>query len=141
VWLGWGVPIRRFPAGDAPRPPRKGLSHAPRTGVLPAFPSYPRNPPPSSPPNPNPFPPPPLCRRLKVHYRAPPDVRGSGRERGHGRELTHCPKCAAPLEAGRHHVGCSAGPVAPRQAAKRLRQVREGKEGAEARGGVILVDS
>jgi hypothetical protein len=25
--------------------------------------------------------------RLKVHYRAPPDVRGSGKERGHGQEL------------------------------------------------------
>ena len=67
----------------------------------------------------------PSPRRLKVHYRAPPDVRGSGRERGHGRELQACPRCAAPLEAGRHHVGCSAGPVAPRQAAKRLRQVRK----------------
>ena len=37
--------------------------------------------------------------------------------------LTHCPKCNAVLEAGRHHVGCAAGPVAPRQAAKRLRMV------------------
>jgi hypothetical protein len=24
--------------------------------------------------------------------RAPPDIRGSGKERGHGTELTHCPK-------------------------------------------------
>lgn len=25
--------------------------------------------------------------RLKVHYRAPPDVRGSGKERGHGQGI------------------------------------------------------
>ena len=74
--------------------------------------------------------------RLKVHYRAPPDVRGSGacsatgraatpslhrgpltarpprpragKERGHGTELTHCPKCGKGLKPGKHHVGCSA---------------------------------
>jgi len=31
--------------------------------------------------------------RLKVHYRAPADGRGSGVERGHGIDLTMCPKC------------------------------------------------
>jgi hypothetical protein len=47
--------------------------------------------------------------RLKVHYRAPPDVRGSGKERGHGTELAFCPKCQKDLKPGKHHVGCSAG--------------------------------
>lgn len=61
--------------------------------------------------------------RLKVHYRAPPDVRGSGKERGHGTELKFCPKCGKELKPGKHHVGCSAGKSAPRQAAKRQRQV------------------
>lgn len=61
--------------------------------------------------------------RLKVHHRAPPDVRGSGKERGHGTELTFCPKCGKDLMPGKHHVGCSAGKSAPRQAAKRQRQV------------------
>ncbi|CAG9466466.1 unnamed protein product [Pedinophyceae sp. YPF-701] len=46
--------------------------------------------------------------RLKVHFRAPPDVRGSGKERGHGRELDRCPKCAEELKPGKHHIGCSA---------------------------------
>jgi hypothetical protein len=53
--------------------------------------------------------------RLKVHYRAPPDVRGSGKERGHGCELQYCPKCGKELRAGKHHVGCFAGRAAPRQ--------------------------
>lgn len=64
--------------------------------------------------------------RLKVHYRAPPDVRGSGKERGHGTELAFCPKCGKDLRPGKHHVGCAAGKSAPRQAAKRQRQVRLG---------------
>jgi hypothetical protein len=104
--------------------------------------------------------------------RAPPDIRGSGRERGHGKqlrlwssrpdvaicmlasphpvtappcarykrlplppinllctlhcagtELTHCPKCGKALKPGKHHVGCSAGKSAPRQASKRSRMV------------------
>eukprot|EP00884_Botryococcus_braunii_P003922 jgi/Botrbrau1/13530/Bobra.0347s0014.1 len=59
--------------------------------------------------------------RLKVHYRAPPDVRGSGKERGHGCELQYCPKCGKELRAGKHHVGCFAGRTAPRQAAKRFK--------------------
>lgn len=59
--------------------------------------------------------------RLKVHYRAPPDVRGSGKERGHGTELELCPKCGKDLKPGKHHVGCSAGRSAPRQAAKRVK--------------------
>eukprot|EP00892_Ulva_mutabilis_P001359 jgi/Ulvmu1/11223/UM072_0060.1 len=46
--------------------------------------------------------------RLKVHYRAPPDVRGSGKERGHGQELSHCPHCSARLLPGKHHIQCSA---------------------------------
>ena len=61
--------------------------------------------------------------RLKVHFRAPPDVRGSGKERGHGTELKFCPKCGKELKPGKHHVGCSAGTSAPRQAAKRQRQM------------------
>jgi hypothetical protein len=63
-------------------------------------------------------------RRLKVHYRAPPDIRGSGKERGHGTELQYCPRCGKELKAGKHHVGCFAGRSAPRQAAKRFRLVR-----------------
>ena len=59
--------------------------------------------------------------RLKVHYRAPPDVRGSGKERGHGTELQFCPKCGKELKPGKHHVGCFAGRVGPRQAVKRAR--------------------
>lgn len=59
--------------------------------------------------------------RLKVHYRAPPDIRGSGKERGHGTELMQCPKCGKSLKPGKHHVGCSAGRSAPRQATKRTR--------------------
>lgn len=42
--------------------------------------------------------------RLKVHYRARPEVRGSGRERGHGTELAACPKCSQALFTGKHHV-------------------------------------
>lgn len=38
-------------------------------------------------------------------------------------ELTFCPKCGKDLMPGKHHVGCSAGKSAPRQAAKRQRQV------------------
>ena len=72
--------------------------------------------------------------RLKVHHRSPPDVRGSGRERGHGCELRHCPKCGTGLEAGRHHVGCAAGPVAPRQAAKRVRNAVRGGGGRVSAG-------
>lgn len=60
--------------------------------------------------------------RLKVHYRAPPDVRGSGKERGHGTELQFCPKCGKELKPGKHHVGCFAGRAGPRQAAKRARE-------------------
>lgn len=63
--------------------------------------------------------------RLKVHYRAPPDIRGSGKERGHGTELTHCPKCGKNLKPGKHHVGCSAGKTAPRQATRRARTSNE----------------
>ncbi|PNH08514.1 hypothetical protein TSOC_004914 [Tetrabaena socialis] len=59
--------------------------------------------------------------RLKVHYRAPPDIRGSGKERGHGTELTHCPKCGKTLKPGKHHVGCSGGKAAARQTNKRSR--------------------
>lgn len=60
--------------------------------------------------------------RLKVHYRAPPDVRGSGKERGHGTELQHCPKCGKELKPGKHHVGCYAGRSGARQAVKRPRE-------------------
>ena len=60
--------------------------------------------------------------RLKVHYRAPPDVRGSGKERGHGTELQFCPKCGKELKPGKHHVGCFAGRVGSRQTVKRARE-------------------
>ena len=60
--------------------------------------------------------------RLKVHYRAPPDVRGSGKERGHGTELQHCPKCGKELKPGKHHVGCYASRSGARQPAKRPRE-------------------
>ena len=45
--------------------------------------------------------------RLKVHYRAPSDVRGSGKERGHGAELPICPRCKQTLNVpGGHHTNC-----------------------------------
>lgn len=44
--------------------------------------------------------------RLKVHYRAAPEVRGSGKERGHGQELRRCPLCDAALMPGKHHIQC-----------------------------------
>ena len=66
--------------------------------------------------------------RLKVHFRAPPDVRGSGKERGHGTELKYCPKCGKELKPGKHHVGCTAGKSAPRQAAKRQKNVSSTSE-------------
>lgn len=66
-----------------------------------------------------------------MHYRAPPDIRGSGKERGHGTELTHCPKCGKSLKPGKHHVGCSAGKSAPRQASKRSRLSTEVPESLE----------
>ena len=47
--------------------------------------------------------------RLKVHYRAPPNERGSGKERGHGVELPICPACGEELEPGKHHNKCKAG--------------------------------
>jgi hypothetical protein len=47
--------------------------------------------------------------RLKVHYRAPPNERGSGKERGHGVELPICPACGEDLEPGKHHNKCKAG--------------------------------
>ena len=50
-------------------------------------------------------------------------MRGSGKERGHGTELAFCPKCGKDLFPGKHHVGCIAGKSAPRQAAKRQRQI------------------
>lgn len=50
----------------------------------------------------------PLLMRSQVHYRAPPDARGSGKERGHGCELQQCPKCEKELKQGKHHVGCFA---------------------------------
>lgn len=61
--------------------------------------------------------------RLKVHYRADPNVRGSGKERGHGKELPLCPKCNKSLERGRHHVNCVAGKAAPSQSNRRLERV------------------
>lgn len=43
------------------------------------------------------------------HYRAPPNERGSGKERGHGVELPICPACNEQLEPGKHHNKCKAG--------------------------------
>lgn len=51
-----------------------------------------------------------LCR-LKVHYRAPPNARGSGVERGHGMELPFCPLCNLDLRDVKYHK-CAAGPAA-----------------------------
>jgi len=64
--------------------------------------------------------------RLKVHYRAPPDVRGSGKERGHGAELAGCPKCGVDLKPGKHHVGCFGGRTTTRQARRRNAKEEEG---------------
>eukprot|EP00892_Ulva_mutabilis_P006826 jgi/Ulvmu1/4515/UM002_0241.1 len=47
--------------------------------------------------------------RLKVHYRAPPNERGSGKERGHGVELPICPACGEALQPKTHHNRCRAG--------------------------------
>lgn len=44
-----------------------------------------------------------------MHYRAPPNERGSGKERGHGVELPICPACGEELEPGKHHNKCKAG--------------------------------
>lgn len=33
-----------------------------------------------------------MCMAIHM-YRAPPNVRGSGKERGHGMRLDRCPKC------------------------------------------------
>jgi len=44
--------------------------------------------------------------RLRVHHRADPDSRGSGKERGHGAELPFCPKCRATIYEGRKHMNC-----------------------------------
>lgn len=62
------------------------------------------------------------CASQYTHCRAPPDIRGSGKERGHGTELTHCPKCGKGLKPGKHHVGCSGGKAGARQ--KRAKAVR-----------------
>lgn len=43
------------------------------------------------------------------HHRAPPNERGSGKERGHGVELPICPACNEQLEPGKHHNKCKAG--------------------------------
>jgi len=51
-----------------------------------------------------------MCRRLKVHYRAPPSARGSGVERGHGQELPFCPLCNLDLRDVKYHK-CAAGPA------------------------------
>lgn len=62
--------------------------------------------------------------RLKVHYRAPPDIRGSGKERGHSMELTSCPKCHKELKPGKHHTGCRSSSRVGASQAKRTKQVR-----------------
>eukprot|EP00803_Ostreobium_quekettii_P004681 evm.model.scf_1722.1 EVM.evm.TU.scf_1722.1 scf_1722:29228-31818(+) len=64
--------------------------------------------------------------RLKVHYRAPPDVRGSGKERGHGAELAGCPKCGMELKPGKHHVGCFGGRGSSRQGRRKGNQPSKG---------------
>jgi len=45
--------------------------------------------------------------RLKLHYRAPPDCRGSGVERGHGIELIRCPRCNISLQRVRRKDLCA----------------------------------
>lgn len=69
--------------------------------------------------------------RLKVHYRAPVDARGSGVERGHGTELSHCPKCGTEFQEGRHHVNCSAGRTAGPPNPKRIRKRSAESSGSE----------
>ncbi|KAG1655772.1 hypothetical protein FOA52_008479 [Chlamydomonas sp. UWO 241] len=76
--------------------------------------------------------------RLKVHHRAPPDVRGSGKERGHGVELDICPKCREELKPGRHHVGCIAGKYA-RPHAKKARMMADLARGLGYPPGTIQV--
>ncbi|KAK9808171.1 hypothetical protein WJX73_004798 [Symbiochloris irregularis] len=49
--------------------------------------------------------------RLKVHHRAPPHIRGSGRERGHNVELKACPRCHEDIVVGKVHV-CGTVPPA-----------------------------
>lgn len=44
-----------------------------------------------------------------MHYRAPPNERGSGKERGHGVELPICPACGETLQPKTHHNRCRAG--------------------------------
>ncbi|WIA14462.1 hypothetical protein OEZ85_002987 [Tetradesmus obliquus] len=59
--------------------------------------------------------------RLKVHYRAPPNARGSGVERGHGMELPFCPLCNLDLRDVKYHK-CAAGPAAAAPARSRNNQ-------------------
>ncbi|KAK9802020.1 hypothetical protein WJX73_002239 [Symbiochloris irregularis] len=70
--------------------------------------------------------------RLKVHYRAPPDIRGSGKERGHSMELTSCPKCRKELKPGKHHTGCRSSTRTGPAQAKRTKQNRAKRAAAEA---------
>lgn len=73
--------------------------------------------------------------RLKVHYRAPVDARGSGVERGHGMELSHCPKCGAEFQEGRHHVNCTAGRTAGPPNPRRMR--KRSAESSASEGTVV----
>lgn len=70
------------------------------------------------------------CEPLYLPFisRAPPDVRGSGRERGHGTELASCPRCAAILRPGKHHVGCAAGKLSSRPTHSKRRKKEDGTE-------------
>jgi hypothetical protein len=43
----------------------------------------------------------------------------AGKERGHGTELMHCPKCGQTLKPGKHHVGCVVGKSALRTSSKK----------------------
>ncbi|GBF99628.1 hypothetical protein Rsub_12307 [Raphidocelis subcapitata] len=74
--------------------------------------------------------------RLKVHYRAPPDVRGSGRERGHGTELAQCPRCGKQLKPGKHHGGVSdkAAKAAAAAASRSAGASRNGSAGPSTSG-------
>lgn len=100
--------------------------------------------------------------RLKVHYRAgeqcgatlgrvvpprfsgrneatplaDPDVRGSGKERGHGEDLPFCPKCRDSLEANKHHMRCTETPalhaLQQQLALQQAQQANKQQDAAEA---------
>ena len=80
--------------------------------------------------------------RLKVHFRASPDVRGSGKERGHGQELAHCPKCSEALKPGKHHIRCSGAVKSASRKRSRTATTETGSQlRAKASGGHLPASS